>query len=124
MSYRAGSFACARIEVSDVLFYVCVFILHGATFRLVKWVSLMRVNCNCCHGKALISEVDETSPGTNKLYCLCLNARCGHSFVMELSFSHTLKPSAKKVDESLFERFRGLSNAQQLQMFEHLESLK
>lgn len=43
---------------------------------------------------------------------------------MELSFSHTVKPSAKKLDKSLLERFRGLSNAQQFQMFEQLDSLK
>jgi hypothetical protein len=84
----------------------------------------MRVKCNFCHGKALVSEVEEVSLDTKKLYCLCLNARCGHSFVMELSFSHTLRPSAKTIDESLFKRFRELSNDQQLKMFEQLESLK
>ncbi|MGP5403246.1 ogr/Delta-like zinc finger family protein [Pseudomonas helleri] len=84
----------------------------------------MRVICHCCDGKALISEVEEVSPDLKKLYCLCLNHKCGHSFVMELCFSHTLKPSAKKAGESLLERFRELSSAQQLQMFEQLDSLK
>lgn len=84
----------------------------------------MRVICHWCEGKSLISEVEEVSPDFKKLYCVCLNPRCAHSFVMEFSFSHTLKPSAKKFDESLLERFRGLSSAQQLQMFEQLESLK
>lgn len=84
----------------------------------------MRVVCHYCEGKALISKVEEVSPDLKKLYCLCLNHTCAHSFVMELGFSHTLKPSAKKPGESLLERFRDLSSAQQLQMFEQLESLK
>lgn len=84
----------------------------------------MRVICHWCEGKALISEVDEVSPDCKKLYCVCLNHRCAHSFVMELNFSHTLKPSAKKLDESLLKRFRELSSAQQLKMFEQLDILK
>lgn len=104
---------------------LCVHLyLHDAIFYIIKWVISMRVSCKFCHGKALISEVEEVSLDTKKLYCLCLNARCGHSFVMDLNFSHSLRPSAKKLDESLFERFRGLSNTQQLQMFEQLERLK
>lgn len=84
----------------------------------------MRVICHCCEGKALISEIEEVSPDSKKLYCLCLNPRCAHSFVMVLSFSHTLKPSAKNLDESLLERFRELSSAQQLQMLEQLDTSK
>lgn len=83
----------------------------------------MKVVCHFCEGKALISEVEDVSPGSKKLYCICLNARCGHSFVMGLSFSHTLKPSAKKFDDDLLERFRKLSNSQQLQMFEKISTL-
>ncbi|MGO2712502.1 ogr/Delta-like zinc finger family protein [Pseudomonas helleri] len=84
----------------------------------------MRVICHCCDGKALISEVVDVSTELKNLYCLCLNPRCAHSFVMELNFSHTLKPSAKKNDKSLLERFRDLSSAQQLQMFEQLDISK
>lgn len=83
----------------------------------------MRVICHSCEGKALISEVKEVSPESKKLYCLCLNAKCGHSFVMDLCFSHTVKPSVKKSDSSLLERFRDLSNAQQLQLLEQLDIL-
>lgn len=83
----------------------------------------MRVICHCCEGKALISQVEEVSPDSKKLYCLCLNAKCGHSFVMDLCFSHTVKPSAKKFDGSLLERFRDLSSAQQLQLLEQLDML-
>lgn len=83
----------------------------------------MKVVCHFCEGKALISEVEEVSLGSQKLYCICLDARCGHSFVMGLNFSHTLKLSAKKIDETLLERFRKLSDAQQLQIFEQLSNL-
>lgn len=84
----------------------------------------MRVTCRECEGKALISEAEELSSESKKLYCLCLSPRCGHTFVMDLAYSHTVNPSAKKLDISLLDRFRALSSAQQLQMFEQLDFLK
>ncbi|MQT65676.1 transcriptional regulator [Pseudomonas sp. FSL R10-0056] len=83
----------------------------------------MRVICRCCEGKALISKVDEVSSLLKKLYCMCLSFECGHKFVMDLEFSHTVKPSAKKLDDCLVERFRDLSSAQQLQLLEQLDML-
>ncbi|MEI7408404.1 ogr/Delta-like zinc finger family protein [Pectobacterium aroidearum] len=29
------------------------------------------------------------------MYCACADVECGHSFVMNMTFSHTLGPSAK-----------------------------
>ncbi|MCW8275550.1 ogr/Delta-like zinc finger family protein [Pseudomonas sp. PCH199] len=84
----------------------------------------MRVTCRDCEGKALISEVEELSSESKKLYCLCLSPRCGHSFVMDLAFSHTLNPSAKKLDISLLERFRELSSAQQLNLLDKLDEFR
>lgn len=83
----------------------------------------MRVTCRYCEGKALISKVEDVSSSLQKLYCMCLSFECSHKFVMDLEFSHTVKPSAKNLDDCLIERFRELSSVQQLQMFEQLGML-
>ena len=85
----------------------------------------MRVYCRECGSKALITEEEKISSVLSKLYCQCTNARtCGHCFVANMSFSHTLKPSAANPNSALLDRLRELPREQQLQMFEQLESLK
>ncbi|NHZ45835.1 ogr/Delta-like zinc finger family protein [Desulfovibrio sp. XJ01] len=54
----------------------------------------MRIICDKCHGKARITTRREITPRFTKLYCVCNNAECGHSFVMHLEFAHSLSPSA------------------------------
>ncbi len=66
----------------------------------------MRIICDRCHGKARITTRREITPRFTKLYCVCNNAECGHSFVMHLEFAHTLSPSGldmlhKSVQSSL-----------------------
>ena len=53
----------------------------------------MRSICEKCHGKARITTRREIPPRFTKLYCVCNNAECGHSFVMHLEFAHTLSQS-------------------------------
>ena len=84
----------------------------------------MKINCRECDGKALISEIEDVSVELKKLYCLCLNAKCAHSFVMSFSFSHSLKPSAKEENGFLLDRLRELSNDKRLQVLEQLDMLK
>jgi hypothetical protein len=57
----------------------------------------MRVICDKCHGKARITTRREITPRFTKLYCVCNNAECGHSFVMHLEFAHTLSPSGLNI---------------------------
>ncbi|WP_455883569.1 ogr/Delta-like zinc finger family protein [Pseudomonas putida] len=80
----------------------------------------MRVICRECQGKALISQVEEVSLELKKLYCLCLNPRCGHSFVMGFQFSHSLNSSAKEVNGFLLDRLQELPSHERLQIFEQL----
>lgn len=54
----------------------------------------MRVYCPVCEAKAAITSTENISRGARKLYCVCLNAECAHSFAMLLSFAHTISPSA------------------------------
>lgn len=59
----------------------------------------MRVYCTACGEKAKITSTETISKGVKKLYCVCLNAECGHSFAMMLSFDHTISPSALHLSE-------------------------
>jgi hypothetical protein len=60
----------------------------------------MRIKCDRCGGKARIKTTREVTTSFRHLYCSCTNAECGHTFVMDLSFSHTLSPSALDLSEA------------------------
>jgi hypothetical protein len=55
----------------------------------------MRVLCTSCGKKAIIGKTDRLSLAHANLYCSCTDPECGHTFVANVSFSHTLSPSAK-----------------------------
>ncbi len=61
----------------------------------------MRIRCDRCGEKAVIRSSEEISARLKKLYCACTNVRCGHTFVMDLSFGHTLSPSAFDLPEAV-----------------------
>ena len=81
----------------------------------------MRVTCKCGH-KGRIASREVLSADFAKLYCQCLDAKCGHSWVANLTFSHTLSPSAQTFDRLLIDRLRDMPRAQQRELFEKLES--
>ena len=47
-----------------------------------------------------------TGPEVKHLYCSCNNPECGHTFVMEVTFSHTLSPSAMDIPRAALEKIR------------------
>ncbi|MFG0454937.1 ogr/Delta-like zinc finger family protein [Shewanella mangrovisoli] len=59
----------------------------------------MRILCPTCHSKAVIGKTDRLSVAVANLYCSCTDPECGHTFVANVSFSHTLSPSAKTTSE-------------------------
>ena len=81
----------------------------------------MRVTCKCGN-KGRISSREVLSTDFAKLYCQCLDAKCGHSWVANLTFSHTLSPSAQTFDRLLIDRLRDMPRAQQRELFEKLGS--
>ena len=81
----------------------------------------MRVTCKCGH-KGRIASREVLSTDFAKLYCQCLDAKCGHSWVANLTFSHTLSPSAQTFDRLLIDRLRDMPRAQQRELFEKLGS--
>ena len=83
----------------------------------------MRIICRDCAGKARIDSRENMNVEYAKLYCQCLNPRCGHTFVMNLTYSHPLRPSAQSVDQLILDRLREMPPAQQRQLFDQLSSL-
>ncbi|MCF5508905.1 transcriptional regulator, partial [Pseudomonas sp. PA-3-6H] len=53
-------------------------------------------------------------------YCQCLDATCGHTWVANLTFSHTLSPSAQSYERMLFDRLRDMPKAKQRELFDQL----
>ncbi|WP_083543894.1 ogr/Delta-like zinc finger family protein [Moritella sp. JT01] len=72
----------------------------------------MRVVCPDCGVKSRIQKTNRISNSYTDLYCSCNNAECGHSFVMNLSFSHTLSPSAKITSQMAVSLVRALTPEQ------------
>ena len=81
----------------------------------------MRVVCKCGH-KGRIASREEVTTEFVKLYCQCLDARRGHTWVSNLTFSHTLSPSSQTFERMLIDRFRELPRAKQRELFEQLGS--
>ncbi|WP_082158037.1 ogr/Delta-like zinc finger family protein [Pseudomonas helleri] len=79
----------------------------------------MRVTCKCGN-KGRISSRETLNTEFSKLYCQCLNAKCGHTWVAHLTFYRTLSPSAQTFDNMLLDRLKSMPRAQQRELFEQL----
>jgi hypothetical protein len=67
----------------------------------------VRIYCNACEGRARIASRDALSVEFAKLYCQCLDVvNCGHTFVMNLTYSHTLRPSAEVIEKQMLSNHR------------------
>lgn len=75
----------------------------------------MRIICDRCSSKARIETTREVTASFRHLYCSCTNAECGHTFVMDLSFSHTLSPSALDLPEATRAALRSCATQAQAQ---------
>ncbi|MEZ9472765.1 transcriptional regulator [Vibrio lentus] len=83
----------------------------------------MRVVCTECGEKARIQKSNRISAGYSDLYCSCSDPECGHSFVMNLAFSHTLSPSAKTTSQLAFEMVKALAPDQRQELKQQLSFL-
>ena len=83
----------------------------------------MRVVCPECGEKARIQKSNSISAGYSDLYCSCSDPECGHSFVMNLTFSHTLSPSAKTTSQLAFEMVKALAPDQRQELKNQLSIL-
>lgn len=74
----------------------------------------MRIICDRCKSKSIITTTRELTPQFRKLYCACMNVECGHTFVMNLEFGHTLSPSALDLPEPIRQALQDCSTPGQV----------
>lgn len=53
----------------------------------------IKIICKHCGDRAVITKNDRQTVEYSRLYCICKNPACGHSWVADIQFSHTLKES-------------------------------
>ncbi|ELB2878311.1 ogr/Delta-like zinc finger family protein [Vibrio parahaemolyticus] len=83
----------------------------------------MRVICPECEEKARIQKSNRISASYSDLYCSCSDPECGHTFVMNLTFSHTLSPSSKTTSQMAFELVKALSSESRKELKNQLLAL-
>ncbi|WP_237387272.1 ogr/Delta-like zinc finger family protein [Xenorhabdus sp. Sc-CR9] len=76
---------------------------------------VLKIICPECDAKAVIRKTNRMHRQIADVYCSCSDVECGHTFVMNLTFSHTISPSAKTGDILLQTVINNL-NPQQRQM--------
>lgn len=54
---------------------------------------VFKIKCPECGQPATIRKSDWKDKKLADLYCACTEVECGHTFVFNASFSHTLSPS-------------------------------
>ncbi|EPV1495274.1 ogr/Delta-like zinc finger family protein [Klebsiella pneumoniae] len=59
---------------------------------------ILKLFCPECKAPAIIRKSVPKGDLYSDLYCACTNVECGHTYVLNLTFSHTLSPSAMSVD--------------------------
>ncbi|MEZ9233259.1 ogr/Delta-like zinc finger family protein [Vibrio amylolyticus] len=80
----------------------------------------MRIICNECGAKARIQKTNRISPSHSDSYCSCTDPECGHTFVMNISYSHTLSPSAKTTSQMALLLVRSLPPEQRAELQQQL----
>ena len=76
--------------------------------------------CPTCGAKARIESSNEVSTTLKQLYMSCSDTICGHTWVSNLEFSHTLSPSSLSMPENITEQLRVTSPTQQAELFSPL----
>lgn len=115
---------CGRIWVAKVEFYrtltpsaLCADRLPDQPQKQCQ--SSAPITCKCGH-KGRINDSKKHSADFVTLYCNCLDPLCGHRWVSNLTFSHTVSPSALDSERLLFDRLRALPKQQVRELLDQL----
>lgn len=73
---------------------------------------VLKIKCPDCGSQAIIKKTNRKHRDIADIYCACADVECGHTFVMNLTFSHTLSPSAKTGDVMLQQLISNMSPQQ------------
>jgi hypothetical protein len=88
--------------------------------NLIRGDDAMKINCTECGEKSFIHSSKRLHAKMSQLYCTCSNPHCGHTFVMDLCFSHTLSPSAQQAKDVVVSFLRALPDAERQLMLANL----
>lgn len=80
----------------------------------------MRIKCNKCGSHATIRSSEQPSTEVKRLYCICNNIQCGHTFAMDVTFSYTISPSAMDLPEDLRAKIQESTPMEQRALFKGL----
>ncbi|HAS89845.1 MAG TPA: transcriptional regulator [Desulfovibrio sp.] len=80
----------------------------------------VKVVCIKCGSVGRIESSSQEGETVKKLYCSCKNPRCGHTWADELSYSHTISPSALDLPEQIREKLQLVPPAEQAKLFAHI----
>lgn len=83
---------------------------------------VLKIKCPDCDSWATIKKTNRKHREIADIYCQCNDVECGHTFVMNLTFSHTLSPSAKTGDVMLQQLISNLSPQQKQMTFDLLKA--
>ncbi|MBE8597287.1 ogr/Delta-like zinc finger family protein [Xenorhabdus sp. BG5] len=62
---------------------------------------VMKIYCPECNEQATIKKIKvERLDNIPEIYCCCNDVECGHTYVLTLSFSHSIRPSKLVQDPS------------------------
>lgn len=67
---------------------------------------------------ATIRKTNRKHPQLSDVYYQCTNLECGHTFVMNVSFSHTISPSALAGDGRVRELLNALGQDERKRVLE------
>lgn len=73
---------------------------------------VLKIKCPDCGSPAIIKKTNRKHREIADIYCACADVECGHTFVMNLTFSHTLSPSAKTGDAMMQQIINSMSPVQ------------
>ncbi|HHR6050983.1 ogr/Delta-like zinc finger family protein [Providencia alcalifaciens] len=70
-------------------------------------VRVLKIFCPVCGQRATIRKSNRKHREISDLYCACNDVECGHTYVLNLTFSHTISPSAYSTDliQSMIDKF-------------------
>jgi len=80
----------------------------------------MRVICQHCGAKALITSSNQLSAMVKDLYCKCSNLECGASFVCTLGFKRTINPPVSTMKALALEIVNGMSKAEKTEIMQEI----
>ncbi|HBQ5115825.1 Ogr/Delta-like zinc finger protein [Klebsiella variicola] len=85
---------------------------------------VMKIYCPECMSAATVRKTNRKPPKLSDVYCYCSNVECGQTIVMNVSFSHTISPSALSGQGRIKELMDALQSDERQKALELLLSAK